>query len=792
MIAVNLILITGSLAGTSSLGPAHKDQFYYATDYRGGTLYYSNGVIPPIQIGSSLTASYATYSIQSSQSLSSVSAVSSSYAVTAVTSNYALTAGTSLSASFAAQARSASYALTASYLTGVTSGTASFAVTASYALTASYLNGFNGGTASWAISASRAISSETADSTPFALTASYALNAGTVPTASFVVTASGALSNLTASYALTASYISGFSVTASWAVSASRAVSAETSVSSSTSISSSYALTASFALNAASVPTGSFVVTASGALSNSTASYALTASYMKNQGTSSGYIIGNAMDGFYGPGSTGSVANIQEGDRVEDALNKIDDILFKLAPARPPNLSTKSLTLGGIYTANLAGTNTAITTVTTDTTPLFTLSGGMTSSNAFGDGDAGELSASLNGTTIGSRLLSAADDSGSYGDLGITLDIDYYLGQAGKAGFWKALLAQVNVSSPIATVGPHSASLKHTTTGQTPDYIFYIDTPVTPTAVTGSVVASGVTYISGVPALVGGVSASAILLSATASNTVGRFYNTTRIFQGSGTGVTAANFTLPSSPASGSIQSGSRSYTVNASSTTENASYTVTAYNSFGTTATNTITNTRIRMDSTVDPSTRVRSGQGHYPTSGSLASQYAGAFDSTTSLSGSGSEELQMLNGQFQYPTGNYTGSVPVAGPNYSSVPTGSFNNFRWVTFNMGSIVNKANIQVNFSNTTGFTTVVLTNFQLGVRVEGSTPTAGWVDGNVAFPGVGDPTNNGDAALVIASSTATSKLVTFGTAVKTGTVFVRVGIPLGDTKKFGGITITAT
>jgi hypothetical protein len=72
--------------------------------------------------------------------------------------------------------------------------------------------------------------------------------------------------------------------------------------------------------------------------------------------------------------------------------------------------------------------------------------------------------------------------------------------------------------------------------------------------------------------------------------------------------------------------------------------------------------------------------------------------------------------------------------------------------------------------------------------VDGATPTTGWVDANAAYPGVGNPTANGDPAMVTASSSAAVKLVTFGAAPKTGNVWVRVGIPAGSTKSFTRVT----
>ena len=147
-------------------------------------------------------------------------------------------------------------------------------------------------------------------------------------------------------------------------------------------------------------------------------------------------------------------------------------------------------------------------------------------------------------------------------------------------------------------------------------------------------------------------------------------------------------------------------------------------------------------------------------------------------------------MNGTYGYPSGDYTLNTPTAGPNYTSVPNGTYNNFRWVTFNVGSISSASAITLDFTSTQNFGgSTLISNFALYVLVNGASPTAGWIDGNAAYPGVGDPTNNGDPALVIGSSTVTSKRVTFGTSVKTGDVWVRIGIPTGDNKRFASVNL---
>jgi hypothetical protein len=531
--------------------------------------------------------------------------------------------------------------------------------------------------------------------------------------------------------------------------------------------------------------TGSVLVTGSmtvaGPASASSFSGPVTGGLLGIASTASYYQVTYPTNqSYYGATSTSSVSGILYGDRDEDALNKIELILELLAPSKPPNLSTITLNMLNAYTAISASSATSYSTVYYGASPVFSASG------VFGDGNAGSLTSSLDGVNVGSTAISGSPTSnvGTYGDLQITNNNDYWSGSAGKSGFWRQLMAQINATGQT-TIGPHSASLTHSTTGTTPNYIYYIDDAPTPTSVSGTASGSGATYISGVPALVGGVSSSAITFSATASNAVSRFYNSTRVFAVSGTGINASNFTLPTNPVSGSVQSGSKSVSVNAGSTGENNTFTITAYNSRGITATGTISNTYLRMDSTLDTANRVPSSTGQYPTS---ASAYdSGSWNASQNLASAGQEELQMLNGQYQYPTGNYTGSSPIAGPNYSSLPGVTFGTVRWVTFSLGAQSAIQNVTLTFNNTSnmGSSAIISPGWYLYVKVDGVT---GWVDGNAAYPAVGSPVNNGDAALVIASSTGTTKVVTFGTTPRTGNVFVRVGISSGQTYKFGSIT----
>lgn len=509
--------------------------------------------------------------------------------------------------------------------------------------------------------------------------------------------------------------------------------------------------------------------------------------FITGSGGSSSFLgyIGLPTDGYYGLGPNGNAAGLQDGDLLEDAFDKLDTVLDKLVPPRPPGLGTKLLTMVGGYSARFEGTNTLGFGVTTSPSPIFQLSD-TSAANSFFDAESGTLSALLDGGTVGTRSLTTSSDVGTYESLKITYDDDYYIGQIGKQGFWYSLMASIDLSAdPVNTAGSHSVELTHTKTGNTNVVNFYIDDAVTPTNIIGSVTASGISYISGVPALVGGSNGASIIFTSSADNTVGRFYNNSRIFSFGGTGISTTSSPLPDSPLSGSTQSVSGSVLVNGGSVTENASFVITAYNSANVANSYIISNTEIRMDSTLD--NRISSGIGQYPIS------YGSSFDNTQDLTTVGNEELQLLNGKYQYPTGNYTSAVPISGPDYSGVVGGTWNNMRWVTFDLGLSNNFKNVQLTFNNSNNFDGggLPMSNFALFVRVDGSTPTVGWVDGNSAYGGIGDPTNNGDSALAVnTNASANVRTVTFGTQIKTGNIIVRVGIPSGNNRKFSSITKT--
>lgn len=524
-------------------------------------------------------------------------------------------------------------------------------------------------------------------------------------------------------------------------------------------------------------------------------SFSYTSSYI-----SGGLVhIGLPTDGVYG-GSEGNVSGIATNDVLEDAFDKIESILGKLAPAKPPLLSTRVLSIPNTYTALEASTGTSRSTIITSSLPTASwtvaaaTSGSSTTLST--DGDAGTLSAEFDGgvSSTSTHIMTTASDTGTFGNLIIAQDADPYAGTFGQQGFWKGFIARTAPTSSLA-VGTHTTRIIHSTGGATPLYTFYIDNPRTPFTVSASISSSAYTgrYVSGVPSPVAG---NTITLTFTGSNAVSQFYNSTRINAGSSTTTNLVNQTLPATPpTSGSFVSASITLTFVASAFTETASFSALTYNAQGVSSTQVVTasqgtSTSTRID-TVSNETRVYSGMGQYPVIGTAPSGTGGSWSPIASQSLATNKELQMINGIYQYPPARtYVNNYPVAGPDYTTLTPDTFGSMRWATFSQ-SISATSAINVTFNGAVNFGSIQTTgSMRVYVLVSGSVPTAGWVDGATAYGGTGNPTNDGDPALVVGSSTTTVKRITFGAAALTGVAFIRVGLPTGSTRTFTGVSIS--
>lgn len=456
---------------------------------------------------------------------------------------------------------------------------------------------------------------------------------------------------------------------------------------------------------------------------------------------------------------------------LSDFAQKVDDLFALIVPTPPANLSTKVLTIVGSYLAKFAGTG-ADHTCTDDTTPEIRVGNyvqGIT--DGFANANDGTLSAEMDTVEVGSKALTAADDSGTYGEMQI-VDFDPYASLDGE-GVFKALIARM-VSSALS-VGQHVVEFIHTLTGAT-DLEFYVDDPTTPSITGVSLTAPGSSsYKSGVPGVAQGQN---INVQYNVTDFVGTHYNPTRIAgaQSPQTGA-QVDAALGGPHAFGATFAANINLPVAASAYSENVSVTRKAYNSKGTEVTSAVTN-NVRVD-TVGTESRNLSSTGQYPASG-----YTTAFNSTTDVL-SGNKELQFLNGQYKYPPAvDYSSKLP-AGPNYSALTADAYNSMRWVTIALSALSNASSTTISLANVTGISSVLQSGIEMYLKVEGAT---GWLDMNAAYPGVGSPSANGDPALVVGSSTATVRVVTFGATPRSGVRYVRIGIPSGSTKAIGGIS----
>lgn len=564
---------------------------------------------------------------------------------------------------------------------------------------------------------------------------------------------------------------------------------------------------------------------------------------------------------------------------MNENFETLDRIMGKLVPTAPPGLSTKTPVLLNAYSARQAGSGILRSTVTDNHTPIVEVS-------SFYDGDAGTLQAFINGESVGSKVLSESDDSGTYARLTITSDVDPYAGVQGKENFYKQLTARVSPEMHLTAGGTgHTFQFKHSNTGDSSILNVWVDMPATPTidlssvsigkvlasspataSLTGINIAVSVTasasapagqyilmyqnmagmhlislrnslsggipstssidtlnvmnwpmnwttnsgltftfrtqppmmdetqaivvtagsssststkYVSGIPVMTTG---DKISVAYNVNNAVGSFYNATRVARIESSIINSIDIAPSTVPyASGAAIPVNLETTVKASSFSTQASFKLFGYNSKGMPVSiDHVTN--LRIDSVSNESQRLKSGYGQFPDKGSLTDQFGNAFDSQEPLLLN--EELLMENGVYKFPLAvNYS---IFGGPDYSYINGGTYSNYRWVTLNVGSISQASGLTLTFQNLLNAgSTVTNPNMKIYVRVDGS---SGWLDASSAYQGGGlSPSDNGDAALVVSSSNSTVKRITFGPTVRSGVVYVRIGIQKGSTISFSGV-----
>ena len=511
-------------------------------------------------------------------------------------------------------------------------------------------------------------------------------------------------------------------------------------------------------------------------------------------------ILGIPTDGGFGLDINieGEISGITTGDTMDDAFDKIESVLALLAPARPPDLTDVTISIPNLYVAREHITGLVTTNITDDTTPTGTIS------TYFGDASNGTISAYVDTILDGFHTFTSADDTGANNG-GLLIIAETVLDN-----FWQQCTASLITTSAF-TPGTvtHNYELEHTITGST-DIDFHIDDlQVAPllTFISATGIHTSAKRISGVPTL---STSDSIQSSFLADGTVSYYYHQTRICRVESSYVSTSDIPFTSTLVSGipisttpptrndQIDITSYASTVLNNVYTEDVTITYRAYTANNTMGSVASGSTDIRIDTKSDETIRVKSGSGQYPvislsgtTSTTNASDCGSPYNSNESLELN--EELLLLNTNFQFPAAtsafNYTGNLPTAGPDYSDLSTAhitSHGGLRWVTFSMGSVTAVNSFTFTLSDSSGFTGVPLETggVEMYLNVEGDTD---WVNANAAYPGAGSPQNNGDPALDVGSSTATVKRVTFGTTPRTGTVYVRIGIPFGSGKTFKDI-----
>ena len=529
-----------------------------------------------------------------------------------------------------------------------------------------------------------------------------------------------------------------------------------------------------------------------------------------------------------------------------EAINTIDNILNKLAPAKPPNLSDSFMSLDfntSITTFTGRGTNGAQTeSITTNTSPTFTVYSGSVENAFFFDGDNGELTASraVNDgafTNIGTASITTGDDKDTYQNtLLITGDDDFHEGTAGSEGFWRALKAQVKETGRTAGTDRYFVKLKHSITGEVTKSYYVDDSSGNQSILTNSDVSyisesNGEHHQSGIPYLGFGDIVSASYDVQINSNA--NFVNSNGTIGGArilaSNGSTAITSLATNNVANQTWNSGS-SFNITQSLSILNSKFHTGAndiqFVEFKSTTTalqdaGQDVNKNLNIDSLTEDETnptsgveRSGSGTGRFPSFAfndkvASATTFGSSFNTTASLKTSGHFELQYSNEFYHWPASiDYSNYIP-SGPDYTSMNSDSspVTGLRWVTFKVGTISLERNVTLRLQDCTGFDSEVIQTsdgFEMYLKVmNGSTEVTKWINCNLGYNS-GNPGqfNDNDGGLVEDESTGASsgdldRKITFGSLNTSGEVYVRAGWnvsggthPTGSsTRKFNHISI---
>lgn len=453
---------------------------------------------------------------------------------------------------------------------------------------------------------------------------------------------------------------------------------------------------------------------------------------------------------------------------VEAALDAHELSLQALIPDAPDGIESKIISMV-FYTALEAGTGTQKSNLTDDDTPDGVI---YDVYNA----QSGALTSKIDSVDADVVPLDSSDNSGTYGSIIIVQEKDPYEGQVGQ-GFYKVLDAIIRSVIGLS-IGEHTYQLLHSQTGASAILTFVVDNPGIPVvqnSVILSLPASATRRISGVPMLQDGDN---IDVDYVIDGCVGTHYNETKVAELSGNEIYTVNVAPPATPPGiDAALDLINAVTLKSGLYDENVIIQIRGFNSKGVAGAYKDVDTNVYVDDVSDESSRRTAGDDQYPTSG-----YGDPFDSTLSLKTANTYELQIKNGKYQTPNGDYQNNAPTPGEDYDD---GMGTNWRYCEpIAPIGLNNASGLTIVLHDTENFSSQETPDLRLYIKVEGVT---GWLDANKAFSLVGSPIADGDPCMVLFDSTASSKRVSFGDTLRSGLLHIRIGLPPGDDKKFSQI-----
>jgi len=253
-------------------------------------------------------------------------------------------------------------------------------------------------------------------------------------------------------------------------------------------------------------------------------------------------VIGTPTGGFL-PGAVG----IDTSDYTKDSVNEINFILGKLVPKPPTTIANAPFTLTGLTGTGILCTGfTPINNTSGDLTPTAGTTYSRNTPNTvtsnyiteYGPGDTGTVTGFINSVGVGTTVLTAGNNSGTYGALQIANDKDAFFSSRNPgiaSAFYEVYDARlINASSPD---GFNKAFIRHIA-AETQKAFWYEDpstvsapvstasTPVTPPSPVLS-------YSSGVPHYTESAS-NAFQYVITCQNATGDMYTTNTFLTSSG------------------------------------------------------------------------------------------------------------------------------------------------------------------------------------------------------------------------------------------------------------------